>query len=448
MSKTTLKKLPKEEFIKLIEASELSERALAASLGISRGFLLSHYKDCQFLAYQEDGTCTTCSKSWLHTVRSRRDSTKYCPTCHSDKLAAKAKDTFAGKPSHKRFLNTESFVDSRASKYLEGTEFTSFKPDPNDETCLLLVCKCGNEISMNLKGVGRQQKAKKLSCGCASLRESSPQRELVEFIESLGFDSSKILINKRPKELGGLELDIFIPKAKIAIEYHGLAFHSTRPIFSKQKPMETVKYQHQNKYLLCKANDIALIQIFEDEWQNNKDLLKSMIRSRLGLSPEHIEAAKTHARLLTVAEKSEFFKENHIAGDANSIITWGLFDGERLVAALSLQDTQNKAPNNVLEITRFAVLRDVSLRGGFTKLLALAKDYANRREVSGLLTYEDCRFGTGNVFTQAEFTHKGKTQPNCFYEKGGVRMGEREQQNTLGWYAIYDAGSEIYLLNL
>ncbi len=54
--------------------------------------------------------------------------------------------------------------------------------------------------------------------------------------------------------LGKMELDIFIPSTRIAIEYDGMAWHK-----------ENKREREQKKYKLCKANDIQLIRLKEKD---------------------------------------------------------------------------------------------------------------------------------------------------------------------------------------
>ena len=58
--------------------------------------------------------------------------------------------------------------------------------------------------------------------------------------------------------LGGLELDMYIPSCKVAIEYNGLRWHSEQ--------FKPDKNYHLNKLLKCQEKGIKLIQIFEDEY--------------------------------------------------------------------------------------------------------------------------------------------------------------------------------------
>lgn len=297
--------------------------------------------------------------------------------------------------------------------------------------------------------------------------KSSQEQELKQFVESTGIVSSEILINTRPDFMNGLELDIYVPNDKLAIEFHGLSFHSERPIFNK-KDLNKVKNQHLNKYKLTKSKDIKLIQIFEDEWLTSRDIIKSIISAKLGKFNNKIRASKCELKIVPISQKSDFFRETHISGDTKSMVTFGLYYNNELVSALSLRSTWNKSyGSNVIEIARFSSKLNSVVYGGFSKLLKKAIEWSKSEGYDRILTYADCRFGSGNVYLKYGFSHVGHTGPNYFYEKYGIRENrfkhrknndpkfidqygqtEREQNNNLGWYAIYDAGNEIYLLDI
>lgn len=99
-------------------------------------------------------------------------------------------------------------------------------------------------------------------------KTSQREREWRGFFSSKGYD---IETNIRPSWMNGLELDIFIPELNLAIEYNGIAFHSTYDS-TGNLPKYVDKEYHLNKYLTCKENNINLLHIFEVEdqieWEN------------------------------------------------------------------------------------------------------------------------------------------------------------------------------------
>jgi len=101
---------------------------------------------------------------------------------------------------------------------------------------------------------------------------SSGEIEVKEFVESLGLQTTK----KKTKQY---EIDIFVPSLNIGIEYNGVYWHS------KQHRM-----YHQKKYTLAKEQGIRLIQMWDLDWINKKDLIKKKLTHLLNKSSERIYA--------------------------------------------------------------------------------------------------------------------------------------------------------------
>ena len=446
-------------FIKIVSESKLSERKLAESLGMTRTALAHKYKTLTFKPYDESRICELCNSTFMHKVESYRDITKYCPPCKKGIQSDACHSRFSGVASKKRIPPTQAEIDTIKAFILENTHFTSISRNANRNIALDLLCKCGNIVTLDFKVFKHLNRFDRKSCGCSSPRNTMPIIKLKEFLESLG--ETGILDNKRPKFMNGLELDLWVPSKNFAIEYHGLAYHSERSIYG-DRSVDDIRKNHEKKYLFTKAAGISLFQIFEDEWLSKSDIIKSMIESRLGIFKAKVGARKCILKEVPPEEASNFFNENHISGSTANMKTFGLYLEDVLVSALSLRNCWQKNYGNAIEIARFASLQGFQVVGGFSKLLKAVTAFSKAAGYEAILTYADCRFGSGNVYSKAGFEHLGKTGPNYFYEKSGVRESrfkhrkqetlegdtEREQQNALGWYAIYDAGSEIYRLDL
>lgn len=94
---------------------------------------------------------------------------------------------------------------------------------------------------------------------------SSYEMEIRKFLKDLNIN----YLNNIKSIINPLELDIYLPNKNIAIEFNGNYWHS----LSKKD-----KFYHQNKTKLCEEKGIKLIQIFEYEWQKNKDEILSYLR--------------------------------------------------------------------------------------------------------------------------------------------------------------------------
>lgn len=106
---------------------------------------------------------------------------------------------------------------------------------------------------------------------------SKTEFEIYDYVKSIY--NGKIIKNTRKiikDDNHQYELDIYLPEIKLAIEFNGNFWHSTR--FKD-------KYYHQIKSLLCFKQNVLLIHIYEFDYINNKDKclnkLKYIIINRL-----------------------------------------------------------------------------------------------------------------------------------------------------------------------
>ena len=69
-------------------------------------------------------------------------------------------------------------------------------------------------------------------------------------------------------------MDFYLSEHNIAIECCGIYWHSE---LSSGKD----RNYHYNKYKDCKDANIQLITIFDDEWNNNTDIVKQLLVNKI-----------------------------------------------------------------------------------------------------------------------------------------------------------------------
>lgn len=279
--------------------------------------------------------------------------------------------------------------------------------------------------------------------------DSVQQKEILGWLESNGFEclNNYTLENK--------ELDIYIPKMNLAIEFHGLYWHSYNPYHKITG--NSNKNQHLEKTKLCEKYNIKLFQIFEDEWENKKEIWKSIILSKLGIFKERIYARKCIIKEVNKTEASEFLNINHLQGSFYSGEYYGLYFNEVLMCVMNIGPYRYKT--NTLELYRFATKLNTQVVGGFSKLLK----YVNK----SMITYSDLRYSTGNIYKNfGEFL--GSSEPNYWYTKDKKKLSryqcqkhklpkllgdkfnpnETEKENMFrnGYRILYDCGNLKYIL--
>ena len=233
---------------------------------------------------------------------------------------------------------------------------------------------------------------------------SKGQLEIYEYVKSIV--DCEVALGDRSL-ISPKELDIYIPSMKLAIEYHGLYWHSSAIDHYRR----TASFE---KWQKCKDLGVQLLTIFEDEWYYKTELVKDMISVKLGVA----KLKKLNARDLQVVEVSQedafrFFEDNHMSGSVGHKTALGLKNEGVLVSCASFRTNFNKE----FEIARFATLRGVVVRGALGKILSKCPE----KEV---VSYSDNRFSMGQIYEKlgfSEITRKGPTN-SYYYTDGSSRF--------------------------
>lgn len=245
---------------------------------------------------------------------------------------------------------------------------------------------------------------------------SKGEIELKNWLESIGFKTEKFISGNGLKEGSPrMEIDIYIPEKKIGIEYNGIYFHSMN---GKKKDRMTKSY-HYNKSKWAKDNDIELIHIWEDQWINQKDIVKDIIKSRLGVVDENpIFARKCKIKEISPKEYKQFCIKNHIQGYKKATIKLGLFYNDELVQIASFNKVTNmgkassKNTEYDFEWVRGCCASNNKVIGGTTKLY---KHFIKTYKPNKVLCYADWNLFNGRGYRECGFELNGYTGPDKFY---------------------------------
>lgn len=318
--------------------------------------------------------------------------------------------------------------------------------------------QCGKCSTIFSQTPSNYLKSKKFQCPACSFNEtvlvSNGERELADFISS---NSIKIERSKR-KILDyhhNAEIDIFIPEKNLGIEFDGLRYHSS---------LYKSKDYHLNKTNICDSKGISLIHVFEDEWSTKKEIVKSIIMNKLGLSEFKLYARQCEIKELNKKQKKEFLECNHIQGQDKSNIQIGLFYNNQIVSAMTFTKSRfNK--NYEWEISRFCNLLNYSITGAFSRLLSF---FEKKHKPKSLITYADRRYSKGNVYLNNGFILSHTSSPNYYYVIGAKRenrinwqkhklksklkifdekLTEWQNMESNGYYRIFDSGNLVFTKN-
>ena len=283
---------------------------------------------------------------------------------------------------------------------------------------------------------------------------------LSSIIESEVFDfiinelNMKNVINGDRTTLNGIEIDIYLPNHKIGIEFDGLYWHSD--IYKD-------KNYHLNKTIECEKQNIQLLHIFEDEWLYKKEIVESIIKSKLNINENKIFGRKCEISEIDSKTCNNFLNNNHIQGSINCKIRIGLFYDDELVSLMTFGKKRISMGNKIsaegeYEMLRFCNKINTQVIGGASKLLNYFIKTYNPKSI---LTFADRRYSNGNLYKQMGFDFINNTAPNYFYFKSSemirhyrfkfrkdilVKEGfdpnktEREIMAERGYLRIYDCG--------
>ena len=253
----------------------------------------------------------------------------------------------------------------------------------------------------------------KRQCFLCKTEYSFSEKELAIFVESV---CSGVVENTR-SIISPKELDIYIPDKNFAIEFNGLYWHSE---------MHKSKEYHYEKFKLCEEKGIKLIQFFEDEWRDKKEICKSIIKQNLGKTEK-----KYSARSLIVDDENkqlglgEFLDNNHLQGKCRSTKNFSLRHSEtnEILFCITLRKPFTKNKEGVIEIARVCSKIGCVVRGGFSKLMKRAVIWAKENGYRKILTYSDCRYSLGDSYKKYGFEYVGHSNVGYDYTDGFYRYG-------------------------
>jgi hypothetical protein len=309
--------------------------------------------------------------------------------------------------------------------------------------------KCGNEFDITKFLLYNRQRSETiicLKCNPITIYRSSFEVEIGEYLNTLGVQYEQ----RNRSILNGQELDYLIPEHNIAIECNGLYWHS--------EAFKSKSY-HKNKTMMCQEKGITLLHIWEDDWANKREIIKSVIKYKLGIIDSKIWARKCDIRNVDTKEYKDFLNNNHIQGYAPSSINIGLYHNEELVSLMTFgwRRTNNKRE---YELIRFCNKIGTTVIGGASRLF---KYFINNNEVEEIISYADISLFEGGLYKSLGFEKVNVSDPNYFWVVDGVKRHrynyskrklvnqgydsnktEVEIMNDRGYYRIFSTGQEKY----
>jgi DNA-directed RNA polymerase subunit RPC12/RpoP len=372
---------------------------------------------------------SSCGHEWEAMVYSRAalNNASKCPVCVNQKIIPGINDLVTSQPQLALEFHPTKNYPLTASSISAGSNRKVW-----------WLGNCGHEwettVSSRVNGNG---------CGeCwKNSYVSQPEQEIYDFLMELGFS-----VDRSRRDLLGnrQEVDLYVPKHKVGIEFNGLYWHS-------EQAGKASNY-HQMKYEVAKKVGIDLFQIWEDDWRDKKSLVMRLLAYKLGaisslafskrfskLESESISAHDMITVPITGEEARCFFEENHLEGAAMGFYYLGLKDENGVLrVAISLENRKSALTKEVM-ITRYATLGLVT--DGLIKLIDY---YSNQYPVSIFSAVSENSTSSGDLYEQAEFSKVGDLPPAYSYLIGKKRVAPQEVTSSENLDIIWDAGSTLY----
>lgn len=294
-------------------------------------------------------------------------------------------------------------------------------------------------------------------------RVSVMEQEVMEYIWSLDFNINISHCDRTV--ISPYEIDIYLPDYKIGIECNPTATHNSDINVFDREALPLSPSYHAMKTKLCDDADVRLIHIFGYEWNNNKEVIKSIICNTLEKNINKVYARQCEVREVSSADASVFLDNNHRQGKVGSSIRLGLFYNDELVSLMTFGKPRNTIgkQSNGYELLRFCSSCYTTVVGGASKLFkyfirnynpSVIRSFSDRAHTSGelysMLGFEEVsRSAAGycwvDVKTDKAYHRVNAQKQNIkkFLHDDNIDLSksEREIMTEHGFVRVYDSGT-------
>jgi hypothetical protein len=372
---------------------------------------------------------TLCGHYFKVTPNSFKKGTR-CEYCRKESVIGPARERL------KSFISE----DFELLEYVDSASRASFK-----------CKKCESTFSHFPSSVYR-------GAGCPNCNNISSRSrgeiEVYEYVKSM-YPEAKNNTRFRNKNGNVLELDIYVEELKIGIEYDGLYWHS-----DKRKSEDAMKQKKE----FFEEFGIRVVHIFEDEWENRKDIVKQYLTHLLKKdNSEKISARKCEIKTILKDIALDFLNKNSLIIYDDSDIFLGAYYKNELVAVMSFRILSEHRKKYYLK--SFATSKHI--HGAFNKMV---KYFASEYGAESIIAKIDLRFSSeeSNILKNNGFEFLCYEEPDFYYCQGTKRFPEKhfskkdikhlhpeifnesltayEMMENSSYFRVYNCGKIVYEL--
>lgn len=310
----------------------------------------------------------------------------------------KQKTTIFERYGAKNFSNTKEFDNIVNNTYKNIYSKINIVA-VNKRNVTIFCDKCNSEVQMRKQVMENRFKLKNIICTtCNALGNSfrsNGEKKVCSFLDELNIKYKTSFTIPKKKT----QVDILIPSHNLGIEFNGLYWHSD---------VHRNNNYHLNKTKDCLNNNINLFHIFEDEWVYKSEIIKSIIKQKLGLIKIKIKTELCEIRQVSQPDYFKFLNENHIEGQYASLIAYGLYHKNDLVSIVTA--TIDKLNNLIID--RFCDKINTNIVGATDKLINYI---VNEKEIKKVIAESDIRFCNDDIYERLGFNKSATISPRFYY---------------------------------
>lgn len=376
----------------------------------------------------------------------------------TDEYVKKSKKTALNKYGVDSYTKTDEFKERfsktmnekyNSNTYLENIDYRNdnfdicknlYYIEYIDKDTHLFKCDKGCEHNFEINTdnyFGRKYNNNSLCtvCNPISSLASIKEKELLGFIND--HYKGKIVENYKTK----YEIDVYLPDIKIGFEFNGLYWHSNK--FKE-------KNYHLDKTNYFSKNGIRIIHIWEDDWINNNDIIKSQVLYHINSISNKIYARKCNIEEIDITSSSNFLNNNHIQGTCNSVLKLGMFYDKELVSVMTFDKFEGRKKMNESEwnLNRFCSKKNTIISGASSKFISF---FIKNYNPSRIISYADYCWSNGRVYEKLGFIKKYISKPDYKYiinnkrvHKSNLRKSRTKTTLTESQYAINNNIFKVY----
>ena len=280
------------------------------------------------------------------------------------------------------------------------------------------------------------------SCGCISNRISKLNYAIKSWFPEAELEY----------KIGNFSFDVKIDK--LLIECHGLRYHS-----NALKDTRVTRSIDRAKMQIAKNNGYSYIMIYEDEINNNGQLVKKYLEHKLHRKTSigvKIRPQKLLLKRIEHIKASEFLNEYHYIGACSAKYHFGAYYDNELIAVMSFSNPSRQNIHGI-EMKRYAVNNNYTICGLASWML---RNILNKHNINKpIVSYSDNRLHDGKLYEKLGFVKVGQTKQDYYWVKNNKRYHksalrkplncdttESELRTSQGYYRIYDLGKTKWVL--